>query len=149
MCTHVPWLRFYMTHMQVVPTCTCPANVNVKDCCAGIMCALAAQKDRVTCWFGQNWFKRELLNRRHRADCDPFLEIAQMKPAKRTCSRHESQVEAPISLLVPTTVKNKFDRALKKAGNDQFLVRRPSHFLNVCVHTCLTWLTVTKIECNC
>jgi hypothetical protein len=109
--------------MQVVPTCTCAANVNAKDCCAGIMCAIAAQKDQFSCWFGQNWFKRELLNRRHRADCDPFLEIAQMKPAKPTCSRQDSQVEASISLLTPTAVKNKFDRALEKAGQDQFLVR--------------------------
>ena len=118
-----------MTRVQVVPTCTCPASVNVKDCCAGIMCALAAQKDRFTDWFGQNWFKRELLHRRHRADCDPFLEIAQMKPnPKPKCSLQDSQEGAPIKMLMPTEVKNKFDCALQTAGSDQILVRWPSHF---------------------
>jgi hypothetical protein len=40
---------------------------------------MAALQDRqeFTAWFGNNWFKRELLARRHRCDCDPFLEILQ------------------------------------------------------------------------
>jgi hypothetical protein len=56
---------------NVVPTCTCPANMNLKDCCAGIMFALK-QRDEFTTWYGTTFLdKKELLSRRLRADLDP------------------------------------------------------------------------------
>ncbi len=56
---------------NVVPTCTCPANRNLKDCCAGIMVALKERKE-FAAWYGKSFLdKRELLSRRLRADLDP------------------------------------------------------------------------------
>jgi hypothetical protein len=56
---------------NVVPTCTCPANRNLKDCCAGIMVALKERKE-FAAWYGKSFLdKRELLHRRLRADLDP------------------------------------------------------------------------------
>ena len=58
---------------NVVPTCTCPANRNLKDCCAGIMLALQQRKE-FAAWYSlvpSFLAKRELLSRRLRADLDP------------------------------------------------------------------------------
>jgi hypothetical protein len=56
---------------NVVPTCTCPANRNLKDCCAGIMFALQ-KRTEFTSWYGKSFLaKRELLSLRLRADIDP------------------------------------------------------------------------------
>ena len=56
---------------NVVPTCTCPSNRNLKDCCAGIMFALS-QRSEFSAWYGQGFtFHQELLDRRLRADLDP------------------------------------------------------------------------------
>jgi hypothetical protein len=61
------------SEQNVVPTCCCPANRNMKDCCAGIMFALELQKDRFKQWGFKSSFleKKELLSRRLRADLDP------------------------------------------------------------------------------
>jgi hypothetical protein len=64
---------------NVVPTCTCPANLNIKDCCAGIMVALKHQEE-FGGWYGKTFLeKRELLSRRLRADLDP-VRICHMFP---------------------------------------------------------------------
>ena len=115
-------------HAQVVPTCTCPANRNVKDCCAGIMCALQSQpqfKD----WFGRSWHKRELLARRNRADCDPFVDIAQVLKQEVVTESATQVYEDAIhrtqggkSLLLPDSVHEIFKASLDLAGDDQFLV---------------------------
>jgi hypothetical protein len=64
---------FKDTEDNVVPTCTCPSNRNVKDCCAGIMFALRLRPE-FKAWYGTCFtHKRELLSRRLRADCDPVL----------------------------------------------------------------------------
>lgn len=56
---------------NVVPTCICPSNRNLKDCCAGIMYALQRRKEFPT-WYGKGFMDhRELLDRRLRADLDP------------------------------------------------------------------------------
>jgi hypothetical protein len=55
---------------NVVPTCSCPANLNLKDCCAGIMFALQ-QRTEFCQWYGRSFKKPELLSRRLRADLDP------------------------------------------------------------------------------
>ena len=56
---------------NVVPTCTCPSNRNLKDCCAGIMFALQ-RCPQFADWYGQGFtHHRELLDRRLRADLDP------------------------------------------------------------------------------
>jgi hypothetical protein len=56
---------------NVVPTCTCPSNRNLKDCCAGIMFALQRRQE-FSAWFAKGFIHHpELLNRRLRADCDP------------------------------------------------------------------------------
>jgi hypothetical protein len=60
---------------NVVPTCSCPANRNLKDCCAGIMFALQHRTEFKT-WYGTCYtLKRELLSRRLRADCDPVSAL--------------------------------------------------------------------------
>ena len=117
----------FMTQQQVVPTCTCPANRNVKDCCAGIMCALQTHP-KFKAWFGRTWHKKELLARRHRADCDPFVDIAQVlkhevveeKPT-RAYEDSNSRI-ASKNLLLPDSVHNAFKEVLELAGDDQFLV---------------------------
>jgi hypothetical protein len=59
---------------NVVPICTCPANRNSNDCCAGIMKALENQPEFAV-WYANSsggWVKKkELLSRRLRADLDP------------------------------------------------------------------------------
>jgi hypothetical protein len=89
------------------------------------MCALTKQ-EKFDAWFGRDWFRKELLNRRNRADCDPFIEIAEMKhkPVKRqsesSCGQQDS---TPSKLLTPSSVKSKFERAVENAGADQHIVR--------------------------
>ena len=66
---------------NVLPTCTCPANRNLKDCCAGIMFALQRQP-KFKDWFGKSFTeKRELLSRRLRADLDPVSVHLVMLPS--------------------------------------------------------------------
>ena len=81
---------------NVPPTCCCPENRNGKGVCCGIMAALQAQPEFQT-WFdnGNNWFRRELLARRHRCDCDPFVDILQRLRVPNP--------ENPHTALVPTT----------------------------------------------
>lgn len=59
---------------NVVPICTCPANRNSNDCCAGIMKALE-NRPEFAAWYATGsggWVKKkELLSRRLRADLDP------------------------------------------------------------------------------
>jgi hypothetical protein len=82
---------------NVPPTCCCPENRNGKGVCCGIMAALQAQPQFQT-WFGNNWFKRELLARRHRCDCDPFVDILQ-----RLQRSLVQTPENPHTALVPAT----------------------------------------------
>ena len=63
--------KFKDDDTNVVPTCTCPANRNLKDCCCGIMVALK-ERQEFPSWYGKSFLeKRELLSRRLRADLDP------------------------------------------------------------------------------
>ena len=56
---------------NVTPTCTCPSNCNLKDCCAGIMFAIQRRQEFKE-WYGKCFTeKKELLHRRLRADLDP------------------------------------------------------------------------------
>jgi hypothetical protein len=56
---------------NVAPTCTCPANRNLKDCCAGIMFVLQ-NRSEFSEWYGKGFIHHpELLNHRLRADLDP------------------------------------------------------------------------------
>ena len=72
---HLYGCHSYTLFMQVVPTCTCPANRNVKDCCAGIMFALQQQTE-FKGWFGKSFLdKKELLSHRLRADLDPVSAL--------------------------------------------------------------------------
>ncbi len=71
---------------NVVPTCSCPASINSKDCCAGIMAVLqnrAEFKD----WYVSTFFRKELLHRRHRADCDPVSMRTPSHVARHMCTR--------------------------------------------------------------
>jgi hypothetical protein len=117
----------FMTQQQVVPTCTCPASRNVKDCCAGIMCALQTHP-KFKSWFGRTWHKKELLARRHRADCDPFVDIAQVLKhevvEEKAMYAHEDSNShiASKKILLPDSVHNAFKEVLELAGEDQFLV---------------------------
>jgi len=76
---HIVNLRDYIWKddpANVVPTCTCPANRNLKDCCAGIMVALKQRPEFAT-WYGSSFLeKRELLSRRLRADLDPVCTLS-------------------------------------------------------------------------
>ena len=113
---------------NVVPTCTCPANLNVKDCCPGIMKAIQEHPEFTTTWYNRSWYKKELLHRRHRVDCDPFLEIANILDQAcepRTVNRDAEPRETRTKVLTPEAVDKVFQQALQKAGHDQFLVRRP------------------------
>ena len=127
--------------LQVVPTCTCPANRNVKDCCAGIMHALS-KHEKFGGWYGHTWQKRELLDRRHRADCDPFIDIANVleRPAAAKVIAY-IQDDAPRvprkAILTPDGVDAKWKELLAKAGHDQHLVSRPIPFYS-CVHNILS-----------
>ena len=131
-------------HLQVVPTCTCPANRNAKDCCAGIMHALS-QHPRFKTWYVSTWHLRELLDRRHRADCDPFIEIAKVleRPAAAKVIAYMPN-EAPRPprppILTPDSVDQKFQELLALAGNDQHLVSYP-------LSSCLIFILVyTKTD---
>ena len=62
------------TPENVPPTCCCPEHRNGKGVCCGIMIALQ-QQPAFSSWFKSNWFKKELLARRHRGDLDPFIDI--------------------------------------------------------------------------
>ncbi len=122
-------------HLQVVPTCTCPANRNAKDCCAGIMTALR-HHPRFKDWYGQTWHKKELLARRHRADCDPFCDIAKVleQPAQAKVfayTPHDAPRMPRKELLTPESVDNRFQQLLAKAGHDQHLVSRSIPFILV------------------
>ena len=122
-------------HLQVVPTCTCPANRNAKDCCAGIMHALS-KHERFKNWYGQTWHKKELLAKRHRADCDPFVDIAKVleQPAQAKVIAYTPN-DAPRmprkELLTPNSVEQRFQQLLAKAGHNQHLVSRPIPFVLV------------------
>lgn len=116
-------------HLQVVPTCTCPANRNAKDCCAGIMHALSTH-ERFSDWYGQSWYKKELLARRHRADYDPFIRIAQVleNPAQGKIIAYTPDAAPRMprqGILTPDTVDKMWKQLLGKAGHDQRLVCGP------------------------
>lgn len=83
------------------------------------------KQDRFAAWFGTNWFRKELLDRRNRADCDPFLEIAELRHRPPVKCHIETSAEDSTSskLLTPSSVKSKFERAVENAGTDQHIVR--------------------------
>ncbi len=122
---------------NVVPTCTCPANRNAKDCCAGIMKALESHA-KFKDWYqnGNSWHKKELLHRRHRADCDPFIDIANVlhKPteAKIIAYAPEASPKTSKKILSPETVDKMWKQLLAKAGTDQHFVSRPIHPFYLC-----------------
>ncbi len=140
-------------NLQVVPTCTCPANRNAKDCCAGIMKALQTHP-KFPDWYGQSWHKRELLHRRHRADCDPFIYIATVleKPTQAKIFAYtpdEAHRKPSKAVLTPDSVDNMWKQLLAKAGSDQHLVSRPIPFILVYTKTDAVaswpiWLTPLK-----
>ena len=122
---------------NVVPTCTCPANINVKDCCAAIMKVIQGRPEFTTEWYNRSWYKKELLHRRHRVDCDPFLDIANILDQAcepRPVIRDAQPRQPRTTLLTPQAVDNAFKQSLEKAGHDQFLVRRPLFGVYCCVH---------------
>jgi hypothetical protein len=105
-------------------------------------------------WYGQSWHKRELLDRRHRADCDPFIDIANVldKPAQAKIFAYTGD-KAPRmpskAILTPDSVDNRWKQLLAKAGQDQHLVRRPIPFMLVYTKTDSVaswplWLTPLK-----
>lgn len=74
---HITSLQGFLwidSHANVPPTCCCPENRNGKGVCCGIMSALRKQP-QFSAWFQSNWFRPELLARRHRGDLDPFIDI--------------------------------------------------------------------------
>jgi hypothetical protein len=105
---------------NVAPTCCCPENRNGKGVCCGIMAALQG-KPEFPKWFGNNWFKRELLARRHRCDCDPFLDIlkridnprnvtTELMPAKLSSMQQKS---CPQSIPTPASIASKIQVMLQ------------------------------------
>ncbi len=101
---------------NVAPTCCCPENRNGKGVCCGIMVALQTRPEFEK-WFGNNWFKRELLARRHRSDCDPFLDILKridnprnVTPAEMPSNQSSRQRKSvPPSILTPAAVASKIE----------------------------------------
>ncbi len=105
---------------NVAPTCCCPENRNGKGVCCGIMVALQARPEFEK-WFGNNWFRRELLALRHRSDCDPFIEIVQridnprnatsaLMPANQSSTQRKSCTP---SILTPAAVVSKIQVMLQ------------------------------------
>ena len=96
-------------------------------------------------WFGRSWHKKELLDRRHRADCDPFIDIANVldKPVAATLITRDAVSRAPRKqLLTPDRVDIMWKQVLTKAGNDQLLVSRPLfniHFVYTNTHAVASW----------
>ena len=87
---------------------------------------------------------RELLDRRHRADCDPFIDIANVleRPAaaKVIAYMPNEAPRQPRQILTPDSVDKKFQEVLAKAGNDQHLVSYP-------LSSCLIFILVyTKTD---
>ena len=120
---HVVCLEGYLwedSEQNIPPTCCCPENRNGKGVCCGIMAALQ-DKPQFQQWFGNNWFKRELLARRHRCDLDPFLEIIERieTPEKQTTSlipaRQSStqQKSCPQKLPTPASIESKIEVMLQ------------------------------------
>ena len=93
--------------------------------------------DRFKKWYVDTWHMRELLDRRHRADCDPFIDIANVletpAAAKVIVYMPNEAPRHPRQILTPDSVDNKFQELLAKAGHDQHLVSRPIAFYS-CVH---------------
>ena len=132
---------------NVVPACTCPANRNVNDCCAGIMCALQNQPE-FKAWYGKSFLdKKEILSRRLRADLDPvserffmlsslftqllpqFIDIAQLQHHMRANTgfpdaSQSHTAKAPTEPVIVTGSQLLTDWAglVAEIGNDQFLV---------------------------
>jgi hypothetical protein len=105
---------------NVPPTCCCPENRNGKGVCCGIMNALQ-NRPEFEKWFGNNWFKRELLARRHRCDLDPFLAIIEriekpktqttsLIPAKQSSTQEKS---CPQKLPTPASIESKIEVMLQ------------------------------------
>lgn len=139
---------------NIVPTCCCSSNRNVKDCCAGIMFALQ-HRTEFKGWFDKCFTeKRELLSRRLRADCDPvlytvpclfvfhftlppprqFIDIAQIRSQPLPRAVLQQRGDAPAKEEPPVVtgaeVRSKIsllDRLVVEVGSDQFLVSR-DHF---------------------
>ena len=95
-----------------------------------------SKHERFKNWYGQTWHKKELLAMRHRADCDPFIDIAKVleQPAQAKVIAYTPN-DAPRmprkELLTPDSVDKRFQQLLAKAGHDQHLVSRPIPFVLV------------------
>lgn len=163
---------------NVVPTCTCPANINAKDCCAGIM-AVLLERDEFKVWYGKSntFFRKELLSRRLRADCDPvsvnltrsaslhnliprqLLDIEehrrimqkQLQAAANSTTAHDSSAKEP-SLLTAEELRQQFDLLLAEAGTDQISVSAKVIYVVHYDSTALIALSVaknTRFYCGC
>ena len=147
---HITSLQGFLwqdSHANVPPTCCCPENRNGKGVCCGIMIALQ-QQPQFAAWFQRdqsNWFKRELLARRHRGDLDPFIDIEGrlnqqlgctqgMAPVSHTTSK-QSKPCAPKSLATPASVIAKCKEMLEHvSGLGQELVDLIDHRIGSCFH---------------
>jgi hypothetical protein len=140
---HMASLRGFLwqdSSANVPPTCCCPENRNGKGVCCGIMIALQ-QQPQFAAWFQSNWFKPEVLARRHRGDLDPFIDIEgrlNQQPASYTASYTASKHAkpcAPKSQATPSSVSAKCKEMLEHvSGFGQELVDLIDHRIDSCFH---------------
>jgi len=144
---HITSLQGFLwedSHANVPPTCCCPEHRNGKGVCCGIMIALKEQP-RFDHWFESNWFRPELLARRHRGDLDPFIDIEGrlnqqlgctqvMALASHTASKHAKPC-APKSQATPASVMAKCKEMLEHVSSlGQELVDLIDHRIDSCFH---------------
>lgn len=134
-CASLEEFKWTDTAENVPPTCSCPENRNGKGVCCGIMAALATQP-QFKSWFNGTWFKKELLARRHRSDCDPFPDIALRLQQKKTSaaaelvsnavteqpSKREAKLKPPL-IPTPASIQGKVKALLDIIGSDEDLLK--------------------------
>lgn len=144
---HITSLKGFLwqdSHANVPPTCCCPENRNGKGVCCGIMSALRKQPQFAS-WFQSNWFKPELLARRHRGDLDPFIDIEGRLNQKLGCTQGMAPVShstskqgkpcTPKSQATPASVIAKCKEMLEHAsGFGQELVDMIDQRMDRCFH---------------
>ncbi len=137
---HVTSLVGYLwenTPKNVPPTCCCPEYRNGKGVCCGIMTALQ-QQPQFQDWYRGDWFKKEVLARRHRADLDPFIDIArrlttmpedpeQFHPLVDQTKRHRKNED---ELVTPSSIIAKITACAKSIGADSTLLEHLDRKVN-------------------
>jgi hypothetical protein len=127
---------------NVPPSCCCPEHRNGKGVCCGIMIALQNQPEFEN-WFQGNWFKKELLARRHRADLDPFIDIERrlkhLPEDIEDCHPEELNPKRPRkeslqASVTPSSILAKVKTLLESISTNQTLLQFVDRLVNRCCY---------------